>query len=137
MSAMSVTGEGWVVKAVDVVAAAVATVWPGSTATSDARRLGADEFGGRTCEVEFLVDVAPDRVLAVVNDLRNAGFERVPAWSVLPEGFVLVRKRVRLHPYHLHRAVRRISRIVKPYAGIAIALAGAFGPHAINHGVAA
>jgi hypothetical protein len=134
---MSIPREGWIVRTFDVVAAALATVWPGSTSASDARRLGAEEFGGRTCEVEFLVDVAPDRVLAVVDDLRNGGFELVGAWSALPDGFLLVRSRVRLHPFYLHRAVRRITRIVKPHAGIAIALAGAFGPHAINHGVAA
>jgi hypothetical protein len=137
MTAMPIFRERWVDRAFDVVTAAFATVWPGSAAASDARRLGADEFGGRTCEVEFLVDVAPDRVLAVVDDLRNAGFEIVAAWSALPDGFLLVRTRVRLHPYHLHRAVSRMARIVKPYAGIAIALAGAFGPRALNHGVAA
>ena len=137
MHAMQISRERWIVRAFDVGCAAAAAAWPGSTATHDARRLGADEFGGRTCEVEFLVDVRPDRVFAVVDDLRNAGFEVVSAWSALPDGFLLVRTRVRLHPYYLHRAVRRITRIVKPYAGIAIALAGAFGPRAINHGVAA
>jgi hypothetical protein len=134
---MSISGEGWVVRAVDVVSAAIATVWPGSTAMSDARRLGADEFGGRKCEVEFLVDVTPERVLAVVDDLHNAGFDVVSVWSALPDGFLLVRTRVRLHPFHLHRTVTRITRIVKPYAGIAIALAGAFGPRAIDHSAAA
>jgi len=137
MHAMPVARERWVVRAFDIVSAVFATLWPGSPAASDARRLGADEFGGRTCEVEFLVDVRPERVLAVVNDLQDAGFEIVSAWSALPDGFLLVRTRVRLHPYHLHRLVTRITRIVKPYAGIAIALAGAFGPRAINHSVAA
>ena len=77
---MSISGERWIVRAFDVVSATLATIWPGSTAASDARRLD---------------------------------------------------------PFHLHRALTRITRLVKPYAGIAITLAGAFRPRAINYSVAA
>lgn len=128
--------EGWARRSLDIFSAVVAAVWPGSEAANDARRLGADEFGDRNCPVEFLVDIPPERLLAVASDLRDGGFE-VTTWGSVPNGFLLVRAHVRLRPYHLHRLTTRLSRIVRPYAGLAIVLAAAFAGHGGQGGIAA
>jgi hypothetical protein len=135
MQVITTRTESWARRSLDAISAAFAAAWPGSTAARDARRLSAEEYAGRVGNVEFLVDLPPERAIAVANDLRDAGFDVVP--SSLPHGFIVVRARLPLRAYHLHRLTTRLSRIVRPYAGIAVVIACAVAQHGVSRGIAA
>jgi hypothetical protein len=131
-----IRSESWARRSLDAITAAIAAAWPGSAAVKDARRLASEEFAGRTSTVEFLVDVDAERSLAVAADLRDAGFDVVIPGS-LPAGFLVVRARLPLRPYHLHRLTTQLSRLIRPSAGIAIVVACAFAQPGISQGLAA
>lgn len=136
MDRTTVRTESWTRRGLDTISAAFAAAWPGSNAVRDSRRLAPEEFAGRVCTVEFLVDLPPDHAIAAASDLRDAGFDVLPSGS-LPSGFIVVRARLPLRAYHLHRLTTRLSRLIGPYAGIAIAVACAFAQPAVQHGIAA
>ena len=136
MHDIDMSREPWARRALDVISAACAAAWPGSGAVRDARRLGADEFAGRLCNVEFLIDLPPDRALLVGNDLRDAGFD-VSLPGSLPDGFLVVRTQLPLHAYHLHRLTTRLTRFVKRYATAAIVVACVFSQPMVTRGLAA
>jgi hypothetical protein len=136
MLAVTTHNDNWARRSLDAVSAALAAAWPGSAAVRDARRLASEECAGRVCNVEFLVDLPPERTPLVVNDLRDAGFDVVVPGS-LPDGFVVVRARLPLRAYYLHRLTTRLTRLIKPYAGIAIVVACAFVQPGMPRGLAA
>jgi hypothetical protein len=136
MKVITARKDNWTRRSLDAISAAFAAAWPGSAAARDARRLASEECAGRVCSVEFLVDLPPDRTPLVVNDLRDAGFDVVIPGS-LPDGFVVVRARLPLRPYHLHRLTTQLTRLIKPYAGIAIVVACVFAQPAVSQSLAA
>ena len=108
----------------DSLAAAVASLWPWSTASVEARRLRLDGHAvGAVTDIYYLVsfdDAVPDAALAAI---RGAGFiVRDPA---APSGFVTVRARIRLGAYDLTIAGTRLERIVESYDGFATLIGAA------------
>jgi hypothetical protein len=127
--------EGWARRSLDAISAALAAAWPGSAAVRVARRLASDEHAGRVCNAEILVDLPPERACAAASDLREAGFD-VSDTGSLPDGFIVVRARLPLRAYHLHRLTTRLTRLIEPYAGIVVVVCALVHP-AIHHGIAA
>jgi hypothetical protein len=136
MLQVSTPTESWARRSFDAITAAFAAAWPGSAAVRDARRLADQEFAGRVCNVEYLVDLPPERARAVANDLRDAGFD-VSMPGSLPDGFLVVRARLPLRAYHLHRLTTRLTRLIRPYAGVAIVVACALTHPGASRGLAA
>jgi hypothetical protein len=136
MNVVTSRNDNWARRSLDAISAAVAAAWPGSAAVRDARRLASEECAGRVCNVEFLVDLPPERAPLAVNDLRDAGFDVVIPGS-LPDGFVVVRARLPLRAYYLHRLTTRLTRLINPYAGIAIVIACVFVQPGVSRSLAA
>ena len=118
MDRNSVVTKGLARRSLDTISAAFAAAWPRSVAAKDARRLAGAEYARRLCTVEFLVDLPPGPTHGVMNDLRDAGFD-VSDTGSLPDCFLVVRARLPLRPYHLHRLTNRLTRLIESYAGIA------------------
>ena len=136
MHDIDISREPWVRRALDVISAACAAAWPGSAAVRDARRLGADEYAGRVCNIEFLVDLPAERAIVVANDLRDAGFD-VSLPGSLPDGFLVVRAQIPVRAYHLHRLTTRLTRLVRRYAAAAVVVACVFSQPMVTRGLAA
>jgi hypothetical protein len=102
----------------DSISASIASLWPWSMASVEARRLARDGYAlGTPADIFYLVsfdDAAPDAALAA---LRSGGFlVRDPA----PQGgFVTVRARIRLGAFALTIAGTRLDRIVEQFDGFA------------------
>jgi hypothetical protein len=102
----------------DSIAASLASLWPWSTASVEARRLAHDGHAlGTPTDIYYLLsfdDVAPDAALAA---LRRAGFlVRDPTPQ---SGFVTVRARIRLGAFALTITGTRLDRIVEQFDGFA------------------
>ena len=108
----------------DSIAAAVASIWPWSTASVEARRMRLDgHAGGAITDIYFLLsldDAAPDAALAAI---RGAGFTvRDPARQ---SGFVTVRARLRLGAYDLTVASVRLERAAAAFGGFSTLIGAA------------
>ena len=108
----------------DSIAAAVASLWPWSTASVEARRLRVDgHAAGAITDIYFLVsfdEAVPDAALAAI---RGAGFTiRDPARQ---SGFVTVRARLRLGAYDLTMASARLERAAEAFGGFSTLIGAA------------
>jgi hypothetical protein len=107
----------------DSLAAAVASIWPWSTASVEARRLRLDgHASGAVTDIYYLVsfdDSVPEAALAAI---RRVGFS--PREPASQRGFVTVRGRLRLGAYDLTVAGARLDRAVAQFGGF-VTLIGA------------
>jgi hypothetical protein len=116
----------------DSIVAAVASLWPRSAASLEARRLAADGYpAGKPADVYFLVSfdgAVPDDALAAI---RAAGFAvREPPGA---GGFATIKTRLTLGAYELTMTAARLERIVARFGGFAT-LIGAARPAAEEAG---
>ena len=102
----------------DSISAGIASLWPWSTASVEARRLAHEGYApGTPADIYYLVsfdDVAPDAALPA---LRSAGF--LVRDSAAQSGFLTVRARIRLSAFALTIAGARLDRIVEQHDGFA------------------
>lgn len=108
----------------DSIAATVASLWPWSAASIEARRIAADGYAaGQLADVYYLVsfdDAAPEAALVAI---RAAGFAvREPGPS---SGFVTVKVRIRIAAYDLIIAGARLDRIAEQHGAFATLIGAA------------
>jgi hypothetical protein len=108
----------------DSIAAALASLWPRSAASIEARRLIADGHpAGELADVYYLVsfdESAPDAALAAI---RAVGFSiREPGPL---SGFVTVRARMRLSAYDLTMVGAQLDHTVEEFSGFATLIGAA------------
>lgn len=108
----------------DSIVAALASLWPRSAASIEARRLVADGHpAGELADVYYLVsfdESAPEAALAAI---RAAGFSvREPGPS---SGFVTVRARMRLRAYDLTMVGAQLDHTVEEFGGFATLIGAA------------
>ena len=109
----------------DSAVAAVASLWPRSTASLEANRLIADGYpAGKPADVYYLVsfdEAMPDDAFTA---LRAAGFAVRETTGPL-RGFVTVRARLRLAAYDLSLGGARLDRVVEQFGGFATVIGAA------------
>lgn len=108
----------------DTGVALFAAVWPRSMAKFEISRLAADGYtAGQTYDVDFSVALENERADAALPAMREAGFTvgggaRLGDGSrKAADGFVTVRRRVRLRAYDLSREQARLNRLASRFGG--------------------
>ena len=108
----------------DSLAAAIASLWPWSTAAVEARRLRLDgHAAGAITDIYYLLSFDEPVSDAALAAIRRTGFTlREPASQ---SGFVTVRGRIRLGAYDLTIAGTRLDRAVEAFGGFATLIGAA------------
>ncbi|HET7456505.1 MAG TPA: hypothetical protein VFJ74_02555 [Gemmatimonadaceae bacterium] len=108
----------------DTGVALFAAVWPRSMAKFEISRLAADGYtAGQTYDVDFSVALESELADVALPAMRDAGFTvgggaRLGDGSrKAADGFVTVRRRVRLRAYDLSREQARLNRLASRFGG--------------------